>query len=246
MALIHCPECGKEISDTAKRCIHCGASIKKAKQPFLLWLNNNILSNSKRKKRYAILHYICLGLALCFIVLLILTFATPKIFQPGKHEYSRAMKCLETYDLLFEDFSIWRDSPQTDGTGRTADVINIILKNDTHIEYTFFCDGDLKIAYRGDGECFLRYKDALKPITDGAEQIVFEVQDCLEISDSIITVFLEQESLSFSNILDDFYRFGSTIKTIRIVSIVVGILFFFAFILLTVIRRIALKRMCKQ
>ena len=24
MALIKCPECGKEISDSAKQCIHCG------------------------------------------------------------------------------------------------------------------------------------------------------------------------------------------------------------------------------
>lgn len=28
MALIKCPECGKEISDTAKNCIHCGYVIK--------------------------------------------------------------------------------------------------------------------------------------------------------------------------------------------------------------------------
>lgn len=24
MALVKCPECGKEISNTAKKCIHCG------------------------------------------------------------------------------------------------------------------------------------------------------------------------------------------------------------------------------
>lgn len=24
MALINCPECGKEISDKSKQCIHCG------------------------------------------------------------------------------------------------------------------------------------------------------------------------------------------------------------------------------
>ncbi len=28
MALINCPECGKEISDTAKNCIHCGYVLK--------------------------------------------------------------------------------------------------------------------------------------------------------------------------------------------------------------------------
>ena len=30
MALIKCPECGKEISDSADKCIHCGYPIKKA------------------------------------------------------------------------------------------------------------------------------------------------------------------------------------------------------------------------
>lgn len=32
MALIKCPECGKEISDKAKTCIHCGYPMPKAKQ----------------------------------------------------------------------------------------------------------------------------------------------------------------------------------------------------------------------
>ena len=29
MALINCPECGKEISDTCDVCVHCGYKIKK-------------------------------------------------------------------------------------------------------------------------------------------------------------------------------------------------------------------------
>lgn len=31
MAMINCPECGKEVSDTAKNCIYCGCPIKKVK-----------------------------------------------------------------------------------------------------------------------------------------------------------------------------------------------------------------------
>lgn len=33
MALIKCSKCGKEISDKSKRCIHCGARVKKQKEP---------------------------------------------------------------------------------------------------------------------------------------------------------------------------------------------------------------------
>ena len=32
MALIKCPECGKNISDTCKNCIHCGCPIRKGKK----------------------------------------------------------------------------------------------------------------------------------------------------------------------------------------------------------------------
>ncbi len=33
MALIKCPECGKEISDKAKACIHCGFPLESPKEP---------------------------------------------------------------------------------------------------------------------------------------------------------------------------------------------------------------------
>lgn len=32
MALINCPECGREVSDQAKACIHCGYPLEKAKE----------------------------------------------------------------------------------------------------------------------------------------------------------------------------------------------------------------------
>ena len=31
MALINCPECGKQVSDSAKACIHCGYQLEKTK-----------------------------------------------------------------------------------------------------------------------------------------------------------------------------------------------------------------------
>ena len=36
MALIKCPECGKEISDKSKQCIHCGYPLDELK------MNNNL------------------------------------------------------------------------------------------------------------------------------------------------------------------------------------------------------------
>ena len=34
MALIKCPECGKEISDKANACIHCGYPLNEQKEEF--------------------------------------------------------------------------------------------------------------------------------------------------------------------------------------------------------------------
>lgn len=40
MALIKCPECGKEISDSVEKCIHCGYEVKTEKKqkkfPFII------------------------------------------------------------------------------------------------------------------------------------------------------------------------------------------------------------------
>lgn len=38
MALIKCPECNKEISDTARKCIHCGYEIKNKKHSIASYL----------------------------------------------------------------------------------------------------------------------------------------------------------------------------------------------------------------
>ena len=49
MALIKCNECGKEISDTVKRCINCGAKIKKERRKL------------NKKKKFLILSIVILG-----------------------------------------------------------------------------------------------------------------------------------------------------------------------------------------
>lgn len=48
MALIKCPECGKEVSDTCDKCIHCGYQLKKQKNT----VNYYFTSESKASKIY--------------------------------------------------------------------------------------------------------------------------------------------------------------------------------------------------
>ena len=61
MALISCPECGKEISDKAFACPHCGNPMN---QPTLKHTNNNGSSNGNKKK----LLYVLIGLILICII----------------------------------------------------------------------------------------------------------------------------------------------------------------------------------
>ena len=45
MALIKCPECGKEVSDTCERCIHCGYVFNPSKRNMI----NDTMSNRAEK-----------------------------------------------------------------------------------------------------------------------------------------------------------------------------------------------------
>ena len=58
MALIKCPECGKEISDKAPACIHCGYPLsllnsEKAKSPTVEKQNNTEVSAKENQKEYS-------------------------------------------------------------------------------------------------------------------------------------------------------------------------------------------------
>ena len=67
MALIHCPECNKEISDTVKACPHCGYRIKKTynRQP-----KKNALDKIDKKKMKLI--YIIVGIVIILVSVFIL------------------------------------------------------------------------------------------------------------------------------------------------------------------------------
>ncbi len=49
MALIKCPECGKEISDTCDQCIHCGYKLKNETKP--INQQNNVAEQPRRRRR---------------------------------------------------------------------------------------------------------------------------------------------------------------------------------------------------
>lgn len=81
MALINCKECGKEISDTAKICIHCGARTEMAKK----------ISLNRRDTIIAI------SVAIIMIAIAILSVYYFKIGNPSYRYIKEAIKILEDY-----------------------------------------------------------------------------------------------------------------------------------------------------
>lgn len=56
MALVKCPECGKEISDTAKNCIHCGYALKEeSNTPSQTIINVEAPKKEKSSKNFLVI-----------------------------------------------------------------------------------------------------------------------------------------------------------------------------------------------
>lgn len=75
MALVTCPECGKEISDTAKSCPNCGFDIQK-------YLRKDIKKSNKISSRYRKI-FICIFIAILAIVAIV--FFTKSLYKQGLH-----------------------------------------------------------------------------------------------------------------------------------------------------------------
>lgn len=75
MALVKCPECGKEISDSSKKCIHCGYKFPRKKM------------EAQRKKKLIILSsIIALMLIAAIVIVLVFTVIIPKRNQRIERE----------------------------------------------------------------------------------------------------------------------------------------------------------------
>lgn len=53
MALMKCPECGKEVSDQSETCIHCGYPLKKeSKEAENISEEEKVETDSKEKEKF--------------------------------------------------------------------------------------------------------------------------------------------------------------------------------------------------
>lgn len=81
MALIQCPECGKDISDTSDICIHCGFPLEKPKK--INWIK-------KHKKKVIIA-----GVVVALLAFIIFLFSKGKSLLPHTIQNTELMKLLD-------------------------------------------------------------------------------------------------------------------------------------------------------
>lgn len=94
MALIHCPECGKEISDTAKICPNCGVKIKKPGKVFTITM---------KKKTFQTIR-ICLIAGFAAIALSIAgTVYYHQHLSPAAQSREKALESAKAYALEYGD-----------------------------------------------------------------------------------------------------------------------------------------------
>ncbi len=102
MALINCPECGKEISDQSDSCIHCG------------YLLRPIISSPKRKRSPLLIAII---VSIIAVLLAVPVFVLYKTVWIPKGEYDQAIQALESgeYDAAIDaltEIGDYKDSDQ--------------------------------------------------------------------------------------------------------------------------------------
>ena len=101
--LITCKECGKEVSDSAKRCPNCGAKVKKVKVEkekkekgnLLAKIAEKVAGSKKTKWAYFISMIASCAIAGCFLLMTLLSFAAPLAFLHSE-------PCRDGYDLIEE------------------------------------------------------------------------------------------------------------------------------------------------
>ena len=92
MALVNCPECGKEVSDTAKVCVHCGFKIPKIKT-----------EKEKANKKDMI---ISLSILFCLLIVGIIFVWSNKQHSVKTYYSEEYMGYLEDFVALLDEYSL--------------------------------------------------------------------------------------------------------------------------------------------
>ena len=241
--IINCKECGREISDTAKVCPHCGAKVKKEKAKLdsvnkLGSILSNLSNKVKDSKNGKIIYLGSLisscAVALCFFILTIISFAAPYAFlhsEPCTDGYALidelAIKNQNRYDVNIrgDNYSILRYKLGNKivisvGYGSSGAAVQYHFAKDGSINaYAFFngyeCDYEFKDTYFSFVEAFYNYK--LTSLSGTNRKLA---DTAIELSEAVFDYVLaiNGKSYDFYDILKDYNSYRNSIQGIRISS----------------------------
>ncbi len=136
MALINCPECGKEISDSAKVCIHCGYKMRK-KESVL----NKIKGIDKRKLQKLAIGIV--AIVLCFIAIAAFN---KKNLSPIEIEAEKYIQELKEIDNVKKINAVVCLSNEVKGENNVPGYL-ILYSTKTTSQVAYFFRGE----YKGNG-----------------------------------------------------------------------------------------------
>lgn len=115
MALIYCPECGNQISDSVKKCIHCGKKLTKKDKEAM----GSVAPSSKKKKVLLIV----LPIVAVLIIAVIIIIAVSSSSSSSYENLARADRA--TYEDSLEQYN---------ALSKKYDDINSVLEKQKELE----------------------------------------------------------------------------------------------------------------
>lgn len=249
MAIMQCSECGKEVSDTAKRCVHCGAKIKKSKEYKFKTINKNKIGK-KAKIIILLLSSFCLVIISIFAPLFFVASSTRvHTFSFAKADESfvklyrhleqqklpKSIMKVENNDIVFLE-SAYKHAGST---------LSFSFSNGSYLSRrnaTFFIreesieidSGNYRFELVNDKliTVYVFEKDLTKEEleTKLIDAQVFVAICLVAMDDYLVTNNIHNGS--FKQVLKDFHHYALKVDKIRIASLVVFISFTVIFILL--------------
>lgn len=190
MALIKCPECGKEISDQAAQCIHCGYPLPAVQvEEIRPERYVSVGAGQKAQRRaWAILLVVLLAVAVTVGAFML---SGPRIelpygLKPGMSvgELRRQMEdhgFVYTREQQYAGYRVlYFDSCYV--RGYQADFVTLTIENDSRIEVGVFYEDARAYGLQNPGTCFHALREQLlaeygKPDTDFSGVVAWESGD---------------------------------------------------------------------
>ena len=231
--LINCKECGKEVSDTAKKCPHCGAKVKKEKS------KNNV--NQKVKLGYIISVITSCVIAVCFFVTMILAAETPNVFFHSKaYDYLSNKHSKQTYagytfdtDFTRSEIGVHIHTDVKDSSNGVVFSVNHSFTCSVHNDEIFVSydvsDKGNKIWYniwylRNNSGWYLSGTNSSQGYGGYKEYTVTDddirtAKAGIDLVETTFDVTLLPYSLDFDDVVKDFQKFAVSVKAIWTSSI---------------------------